>query len=285
MIEANSSKAFSDEAIRRFLLGKLTATEQGAFESRLIADDDLAARVRLSEIGLADDYAQQRLTRVEYFRAQERFLVTRDRHHMAAVSQALHDRFTPGTHQNGQGLFNLDHAAWRYAFAAVILIIVFATVWLGVKERRLALNPPPPKHVQPKASPTQSPVVAHHPVGVSAPVHQEEATPPREHQTSSAIALDATSTADSPFELKLPDAAVSIRAVVSLERNQLSSYRAELWNSRGESLFSVDGLTPSDEGKLVIEIPVLDLSPGDYMIRLTGKEDTPGFSYYLRIIR
>ena len=79
MIEPNSFIVFSDDAIRRFLLGELTVTEQAAFENRLVADDELEARVRLSELGLADDYVQQRLTRAESLRVQECFLVTRDR--------------------------------------------------------------------------------------------------------------------------------------------------------------------------------------------------------------
>src|SRR5207302_6824945 len=95
MIEANRSIIFSDDALPIFLLGELTVAEQRAFENCLVADDELEARVRLSELGLADDYAQQRLTRAESLRVQERFLVTRDRQHMTAVSQALCDRFTP----------------------------------------------------------------------------------------------------------------------------------------------------------------------------------------------
>ena len=285
MIEANSSIIFSDDAIRRFLLGELTVTEQTAFENRLVADDELEARVRLSELGLADDYVQRRLTRAESLRVQERFLVTRDRQHMTAVSQALHDRFTPATHRSAQGFFNLDNAAWRYAFAAAILIIVFATVWLGVKERRLAGPVPPPIRVLPKSSPTQSPVVAHHPTLSSAPTHPEDASPLPDHDTVLLTTLSTNNTVEIPSELKLPNATASIRAIVSLEKNQLDSYRAELWNSRGESVFSADGLTPSEEEKLVVDIPALDLSPGEYMIRLNGREDAAGLQYYLRIIR
>src|SRR5947207_5825842 len=142
MIEPNSFIVFSDDAIRRFLLGELTMTEQTAFENRLVADDELEARVRLSELELADDYAQRRLPHAESLRVQERFLVTRDRQHMTAVSQALRDRFTPATDGTAQGFFNLDNVAWRYAFAAAILIVVFATVWLGVRERHLAIRFP-----------------------------------------------------------------------------------------------------------------------------------------------
>src|SRR5205814_4843146 len=101
-------------------------------------------------------------------------------------------------------------------------------VWLRVKERRLALNPPlPPKRVQPKVSPAQSPVAANHPVGSSAPTHQEEATPLPEHQTTLSIALDAKNTVENPSELQVPNGTASIRAVVSLEKNQLDSYRAD----------------------------------------------------------
>src|SRR6185295_3663275 len=132
----------------------------------------------------------------------------------------------------------------------------------------------------------QSPVVAHHPVVSLAPTHQEEATPPPEHQTTLSIALDANNTVANPFELKLSDTAItSLRIVATLEKNQLGSYRAELWNSRGEPVFSADELTPSDEGKLVVDIPALDLAPGEYMIRLNGREDNLGLQYYLRIIR
>src|SRR5438046_7969544 len=103
MIESNRSIVFSDDAIRRFLLGELPVAEQTAFENRLVADDELEARVRLSELGLADDYVQRWLPRAESLRVQERFLVTKDRQEMAAVSQALRDRFTPATHRSAQG--------------------------------------------------------------------------------------------------------------------------------------------------------------------------------------
>lgn len=285
MIEHNSSIVISDEAIRRFLLGELNMAEQTAFENRLFADDELEARVRLGELGLADDYAQRRLTRAESLRVRERFFVTRDRQHMAAVSQALHGRFTPATHLNVRGFFNFNHAAWRYAFAAIILIIVFATVWVRVKERRLA-GVAPPKPVQPKSSPTRSPVVANHPVGSSAPTHPEESTPPPDHQTTLLIVLDAKNTVENPFELKLsPDRAItSLRIVATLEKNQLGNYRAEVWNSRGESLFSADRLTPSDDGKLNVDLPTRDLSSGEYVIRFNREKGDPSESrYYFRV--
>ena len=53
--EKERSPEFSDEAIRRFLLGRLSASEQPAFERRLFSEDGLDARVRLAELDLADD--------------------------------------------------------------------------------------------------------------------------------------------------------------------------------------------------------------------------------------
>ena len=51
MIESTSSRVFSDDAIRGFLLGKLNVVEQRAFENCLVADDGLEARVRLKQFG------------------------------------------------------------------------------------------------------------------------------------------------------------------------------------------------------------------------------------------
>jgi hypothetical protein len=284
MIEANSSKAFSDDVIRRFLLGELTGAEQTAFENSLVIDDELDARLRLSELGLADDYVQRRLTREDSSRVREHFLVTQDRQHMAAVSQALHDRFTPATHQSAPDFFNLNHAAWRYAFAAIILIIVFATVWLRVKERRLAGPLAIPKRALPKPTAAQSPVVAHHPSGSLAPTHPEDATAPAEHDTTLSIVLDAKNTVANPFALKLSGRLTSLRVVATLQTQAAGTYRAELWNSRGESLFSTAGLTPDEDGKLTVDLPTRDLSPGEYLIRFNCNDGEPSESqYYFRV--
>ena len=84
--QANSS-GFPDEMIRRFLLGDLNATERPVFEQRLLIDDALAARVRLADLELADDYAYGQLSRAERELITEKFLLNADRERKVRVSR------------------------------------------------------------------------------------------------------------------------------------------------------------------------------------------------------
>src|SRR5260370_29921858 len=89
----DNSSEFSDEAIRRFLLGRLSSSEQPAFERQLFSDSRLDARVRLAELDLADDYTYGRLDPDERQFVEETFLVTSDRRRKLEVSMVLRDRF------------------------------------------------------------------------------------------------------------------------------------------------------------------------------------------------
>src|SRR6202007_585924 len=92
MIEDNQ-QAFSDEAVRRFLLGSLNTTEQSLFEHSLFVDEAPAQRVRLAELKLPDDYKPNRLSRADRDLFRRRFLLTADREKKLEVSRALHENF------------------------------------------------------------------------------------------------------------------------------------------------------------------------------------------------
>ncbi len=93
----NNSPEFSDDAIRRFLFGRLSAAEQTTLEERLFADDDLEARVRLAEFDLADDYALERLSVADCEAFAEKFLLSAERKRTLGVSTALRERFASVT--------------------------------------------------------------------------------------------------------------------------------------------------------------------------------------------
>ncbi len=282
------SSSFDDDVIRCFLHGELNPEQQSTFERRLLVDDDLDARVRVQEISIIDDYVAGKLPRSVARRFPDRFLVTKERTRAVAVAQALRDRFyftrEAEIDRSKARIFNFKHVAWRYAFAAVLLIVVFATVRLGVKERRVAGPIVIPKRPQAKPTATQSPVVAHHPTSPSAPTHSQESSPLPEHETMLVMTLSLTNTVSHPYELKLGAAqAKSLRVIVNVEKNRSGSYRAELWNSRGESLFSAYGLTQDDHGRLIMDMPARDLPNGEYLIRLQPDEaESPAFNYYFR---
>ena len=179
MIEEHKrSRIFSDEAIRRFLLGQLNANEQSIFERDLFASDELETRVRLAELALADDFARDRLNPHEKNQFQENYLASAERKQMLGVSQALHDRFSSprisylsGT-QRLRAVFDLGQPSWRYAFAALILLLVLATVWRGIKEPQI-VQQVIPKPVAPKPTATPAPQEANHANTVLSPNHLE----------------------------------------------------------------------------------------------------------------
>ena len=159
--QTNSAK-YSDETIRSFLLGQLAADNQTFFEQRLFTDDDFESRVRLAELALTDDYARDRLSRQERDRFHKTYLVTTERKQIIGVSQALHDRFRSpniariSLTQRLRAAFDVSQPAWRYAFAALILLLVFATVWRGIKEPQI-VQQIIPKPVTPKPTATPAP--------------------------------------------------------------------------------------------------------------------------------
>src|SRR5690242_9236057 len=87
-IAPNESHDFSNDVIRHFLLGQLIPAEQRRFEERLLGDDEFAARVRLAEIDLTDDYACRRLKTADRTLFEEYFLVSAERHRIFMVSSA-----------------------------------------------------------------------------------------------------------------------------------------------------------------------------------------------------
>ena len=95
MLNKQLSPAFSDDLIRRFLLGRLSSTEQTSLEESLFIDEELEARVHLAELDLTDDYVFARLNAADRERFDRMFLISADRRQGLNVARALRDRFGP----------------------------------------------------------------------------------------------------------------------------------------------------------------------------------------------
>src|SRR5713226_1822889 len=137
--DQDNSSGFSDETIRRFLLGELSKSEQPLFERQLFTDAGLDGRVRLAEIDLADDYAFERLNATDRALFEEKYLVTSKRQGALNVSAALRDRFSSNkataawaeeitVAKRWRHLFGFSRPAWKIAFGVLILLILFGTV-------------------------------------------------------------------------------------------------------------------------------------------------------------
>lgn len=278
-----NSHKFSDDIIRRFLLGRLTASEQSVFEQQLFTNSELESRVRTAEIMLADNYAGGRLSRADHERARDRFLVGTDRERLYSVSQALHQRFAPVQTRAGSALLDFRAPLWRYGFAALLLTLIFATVWRVTKQPRIKQLLSGSIPFKPKPVPTQSPTVGHHRTIDSVPEHREAAVPLPEHAPAPVAVWLDSSNSSSPTVVKISDQTAAIHLQVLLNEAQPAGYRADIFTIAYQPVFSVDWLK-STESKLELTIPAGVLKPGDYKVKFMhlGK-DASEVVYYFRV--
>jgi hypothetical protein len=303
--EPNDLSEFSDETIRRFLLGNLGAAEQPVFEQRLLIDNGLAARVRVAELDLADDYAFESLTATERHLLEENFLLSADRIRKVKVSQALRDRFAPvsvssfkpapATYaQRLRSIITFSQPAWRFAFAAVIFVLLVGTVWVVVKKEG-RIKEEITKRFRPRRPPNPSvPVLSNHPPNNSTPDHRPgSSSMPVHGEPQSTVVVVSLTPSRAPDggiipSLNLPKGDRDIvRLQLGLSANQSGTYRAELLTAEGQSVFSAESIRIADSGgpEIDLDVPARLLTAGKYQIKLArdnaaGKEDLG--SYYFR---
>jgi hypothetical protein len=298
----DNSIEFSDETIRRFLLGRLTAPEQLAFERKFFSDPRMDRRVRLAELDLADDYVYRRISADEHDLFEERFLLSAGRRRMVAVSIGLRDRFASASVVVAKSNFIarlrtlgfLRRPSWRLAFGLAILLLLFGAAWLVTKEPRM-VERITNKIIPRRSSPRSVPQEVHHPVNTSGPEHQITPAPmPPHDQTPSpsvSIALLPVISADGvnmpSFSLPKGEDAI-VRLQLALTPNQPGTYRVELLTVEGQTVFSAESIMAPESGSAQIDfdVPTRLLKSGNYQIRLArdnpGMEENPG-RYYFRV--
>ena len=273
----------SDETIRRFLLGGLSVSDQPLFEQSLFLSEGLDTRVRLAEVELADDYAYGRLTPADRKLFEENFLVTADRERELRVSDVLRQRFSTspaGTEKKTVArklahLLGLDQPAWRNAFSVLILLILFGTIWMVVKEPRLAeriTNKIIPRRSTSRSAPRE----VNHPTNVSSSEHQITPTPLPVHDLAVTSPQSLVLFPTTPDLGKIPTATLSkgeqdvLRLRLAVTADRTVPYRAEVLTIAGQSVFSVDWLpgAPFD-----LDVPVRLLRSGKYQVRLSDARD------------
>src|SRR5438552_1153163 len=313
MVETrNNSVEFSDDAIRRFLFGRLSAAEQTTVEERLFTDDSLEARVRLTEFDLADDYALERLSAADREAFAEKFLLSAERKRQLRVSSALRDRFAatstvdqtarPGAKasisETFRLLFGFNQRAWRLALGAAIIVVLVGMVWLLVKEPRIkeGIKAGIFNRRAPVPAPSAPRMAGHSNNTSSMPEHRITpfAMPPHEPTASPAILSvdlfsDASRDRDKIPLIDLPKGEHDIvRLQLALKLKQPGSYRADLLTVDGQSIFSSQSLQSLDidAGKVEFDVPAASLKTGDYRVSLRRADDglkRTVASYYFRV--
>src|SRR6266404_3829649 len=308
----SNSQEFSDDAIRRFLFGRLSAAEQAAFEEYLLTGESLEARVRLAEFDLADDYALERLSAADRQAFEKKFLLSAERTRQLKVSTALRDRFASTTIVATTGpeaakastaerlrlRFGLNQRAWRLAFGVAILLVLVGMVWLWVKEPRIreGIRVNIFNRRAPVPAPSAPGMAEHSNNTSSIPEHliTPLAMPPHE-PTASPVILSVDLLPDAPRDhaqiplIDLPKGEHDIvRLQLALKPNQTGTFRAELLTADGQSIFNSQSLqtTETDAGKVDFDVPAALLKIGDYRVSLrradNGSTKTVA-SYYFRV--
>ena len=285
----NGQQHYSDETIRRFLLGELTGGDQSHFEERLFTDEDLAERVRLAELELCDEHASMRVSDREQQIFRERFLLTFDRKQALEVSTALGDRFRTKSTEHSfieriKNLININQAVWKYAFAALILLILLATVLLVTKDNSRIAHWIP-KRVAPRPTATAMPQIMHHSTNAPAPAHNEQSPelPLHDSLTPSVVLTSNNPLDSSPVITNANRDFVRFEIVVNQPAAEL--YDVSVTALSGESVFSANAIKRADD-KLVLDIPASGISSGDYQVSLTRSDDEAKQSagiYYFRV--
>ncbi|MFN2578856.1 MAG: hypothetical protein ABR607_14340 [Pyrinomonadaceae bacterium] len=290
MVEKHQND-FADDLIRSFLLGEMTGRDQSQFEERLLTDDELAGRVRLAELELCDEYAAAGSSGPERQVFRERFLLTTGRRQTLKVSTALGDRFTttPSEHsiiERMKSLINLHQAVWRYAFAALILIMVLTTALLVTRDHsRIATWIP--KRVAPRPTATALPQISHHSANRPAPDHNEQSPALPLHESLEIDAVLFSQTAiSSAAVIKQPNKSRRVLIELVLDEPRSESYYINLMTVSGDTVFATDSKARVDDNKILFYVPGEVMKVGDYQISLTriaGESKEDAGVYYLRV--
>jgi hypothetical protein len=309
----SGSDFFSDDTIRLFLLGRLSADEQARFEERLLLDDETERRVRRVEYELADDYAFGRLRMEEREPFTQNFLVTEERQRKLAVSQSLRRelsqqpaltnatriRIMPRLRAKSDlfGFGGFGRPALSIGWAVVALLLFSGLVWFVLKGPRWKTQPAVAKR-QPVSSgtreyghaPSQTPETTGSPTAVlqtterpgapgSSPLIATFVLPKGQHDGGEMIRITIPSGANDIVRLEL-----------SLESAEAATYRAELFTAEGQPITDAPEVMVTSSNlraKVVLDVPARLLKVGDYQIKLSrtvgGSVEDVG-RYYFRAL-
>lgn len=305
-----NSPEFSDDEIRRFLFGRLSAAEQTVIEESLFTDDGLEARVRQAEFDLADDYALERLSSADREAFAGKFLLSAERKRQLRVSTALRNRFASTAENTArygartsiserlQLLFGFNQRAWRLAFAVVIVVVLLGAAWLALKRPRIpeSFRVGIFKRRAPVPAPSVPRMAEHSNNTSSMPEHRMSPSPMPPHEpTESPVILsvdlfiEASRDRDRMPSIDLPKGEHDVvRLQLALKPNRTGSYRADLLTVDGQSVFSSQALqsADADPGKVDFDVPAALLKSVNYQVSLHRADDGSKktvASYYFRV--
>lgn len=306
--QTDGPEEFSDERLRAYLLGEMIEPERLLLDQRLLADDDLAERVRLVEAQLIDEHVAGELDARTAGVFHTQFLKTDARREQVRLTAALRDfagRSSAGVSLSqqpekrtwreviGPFLVIRTRPAWATAGSFALLLLVLGVIaYLGPKlprsEPPVAQQSSTPESVPSPASTPQVAQVA----TPAAPTPQVKPSPsePPVAVASFVLLPGALRGSGETTRVAVPRGERAIvRLSLVLENPAPGAYRVELANADGQTVTVKKDLRPHRNGqtKIIVEVPARLLHPDDYQIKLTrhtdGKDESVG-RYYFRAL-
>lgn len=254
--------------LRRFLLGQLNEDERQRVEERLITDRDLKEQALMVEGELVEDYLDGSLTEAERGLFVKHLLSTPEQRRRLRIAGSLRKYLVSGESQPpavpgrearapasgggrfGHGAFWLNRRALLAASLALLLALIFGSVWLaGVQRRRnqLAEVRRALEHINRLPITGGSSGVFLSPLSVRSGGAKNSLAPPN-------------------------DGAAALLWLL-LVKDEYQSYQVIFWKEGDAERLTLDGLraeaTPS--GKAIpVRLPAELLRPGAYVFKLNG---------------
>ncbi len=141
----------SERLIARYLLGELPEEQQVEIEDRAFQDKDYLASITLVENDLIDEYVRQELSETERRRFEDRFLASAERRKRVEFARALASVASEAAvaeqpsrapaaiswRDSFEAFFRGLNPAGKFAFAAIMLLLLVGGAWLLTETLRL----------------------------------------------------------------------------------------------------------------------------------------------------
>lgn len=298
---------FSDETVRRFLLGRLPAGERGSFDAKLFSDGAFEERVHLAEIELADEYAFDRLDAEERGLFEKAFATTEPRRQQVRASRALRRSLTisnqpataarleprTGAREALISLFRRPVLGYALGFAALLLLV--GIVWVVVRDRRahgpreIATRAPTPAATREFAHPSATRIPSPPENGKPTPTPTPEVAAMPPVIASFVLSPGALREGGKTTQFAVPQNRQGvIRMFLSVE-DESGTYVAELLTAEDKSLLvsgKLKAKTTNGHVQVAFDVATRWLQSGDYQIKLSrtnnGSTSVVGL-YYFRV--
>jgi hypothetical protein len=266
------------EAVRQYLLGNLTEESRKKIEERLMTDADFFRELLLAEDDLIDDYLANLLSNTQIRNFESKFLITPERIQKVRFARSLRkyvsravtesDQTDKGQrHEEEPSPFLLNPVVQKqkkkvgsksllpwYAIAAVVVLALFATIWITVSSLKRQVR-----------EPGRILAVALVP-GMS-----------RESGEITRVSI-------------LPQID-TVQLRLEIPKNEYVNYRTMLIGDDRTPIVTSDPVNTTEAGKnfLITNVPATVLNPGDYRMTVSGRSASGAFediaTYRFRVLR